>query len=98
MLKDVLMSAGCASLGMPMLSVSAGTATLQESELQAIALNYVADNSRVDPKKFPTFNSSQKCSNCALVQGRVGFWRPCTLFPKKLVFHNGWCRTWAAKS
>ncbi|MGI5309637.1 high-potential iron-sulfur protein [Rheinheimera sp. WS51] len=38
------------------------------------------------------------CSNCALIQGAEGEeWRPCAIFPGKLVHSNGWCAAWAKK-
>jgi hypothetical protein len=40
----------------------------------------------------------QTCANCALVQGADGdAWRPCQIFPGKLVNADGWCTVWAAK-
>jgi len=39
------------------------------------------------------------CSNCALIQGNDGDeWRPCQIFPGKLVNANGWCSVWAPKA
>jgi hypothetical protein len=41
----------------------------------------------------------QNCANCALVQGEDGQqWRPCQIFPGKLVNADGWCSVWAAKA
>ncbi|WIH28234.1 high-potential iron-sulfur protein [Photobacterium damselae] len=55
---------------------------------QAKALRYV-DKSTVD---------GQICANCALIQGKDGDeWRPCAIFPGKLVNANGWCSAYAPK-
>jgi hypothetical protein len=41
----------------------------------------------------------QNCSNCALIQGNDGeAWRPCSIFPGKLVNSEGWCAAWAKKA
>lgn len=65
----------------------------------AVALSYFEDASKVDPKKFPTYKPEQKCSTCIQLQGKAGDpWRPCTLFPGKLVNANGWCKVWVKKS
>ena len=41
----------------------------------------------------------QSCANCALVQGADGdAWRPCQIFPGKLVNAEGWCSVWAPKA
>ena len=38
------------------------------------------------------------CANCALIQGAESEeWRPCAIFPGKLVHNNGWCAAWAKK-
>ena len=40
----------------------------------------------------------QTCANCALIQGADGDeWRPCQIFPGKLVAADGWCSVWAPK-
>lgn len=39
-----------------------------------------------------------KCANCMYVQGADGDqYRPCHVFPNKLVNANGWCNTWVKK-
>jgi len=65
----------------------------------AMALSYFEDASKVDVKKFPTYKPDQKCSNCMQLQGKAGdAWRPCNLFPGKLVNANGWCKVWVKKA
>jgi hypothetical protein len=35
------------------------------------------------------------CGNCAHIQGDAAAeWRPCNIFPGKLVNKNGWCAAW----
>lgn len=37
----------------------------------------------------------QICGNCNLIQGEDGQeWRPCAIFPGKLVANEGWCAAW----
>lgn len=59
---------------------------LTEDDPQASALKYVHQSPYED----------RQCSNCVLLQGKEGDeWRPCQLFPGKLVSAKGWCSAWA---
>jgi High potential iron-sulfur protein len=61
----------------------------------AIALDYVENASQVDVKKFPQFVQGSNCENCLQLQGSAGNnYRPCSLFPGKLVSVSGWCKGW----
>lgn len=61
---------------------------LAEDDAQAAALKYV----HASP------DSEKHCANCALIQGADGEeWRPCALFPGKVVNANGWCSAYAPK-
>ena len=41
----------------------------------------------------------QTCANCALIAGNDGDeWRPCQIFPGKVVNAAGWCSVWAPKA
>lgn len=71
---------------------------LDEKDPQALALGYVNDATQVDAKKYPTYKPGQNCANCVQLQGRDGFWRPCTIFPGKLVNAKGWCNVWVQKT
>lgn len=65
----------------------------------AQALSYFEDGSKVDPKKFPTYKPEQRCDNCLQLQGKAGDpWRPCNLFPGKLVNAKGWCKVYIKKA
>jgi hypothetical protein len=70
---------------------------IEESDPIAQSLKYVHDSSTVDPAQRANPAPEQMCSNCALLQGDSGDWRPCQIFPGKLVNANGWCSVWAPK-
>ncbi len=71
---------------------------LDPADPAAKALLYVHDVADVD-KSNPMaarFEASQNCANCAQIQGEDGAeWRPCGIFPGKVVAANGWCSVWA---
>lgn len=72
---------------------------LAEDDPMAAAMKYVHDASTVDPATRVNPAPEQHCSNCALIQGNDGDeWRPCQIFPGKLVNANGWCSVWAPKA
>ena len=65
----------------------------------AIALSYHESAKTVDAAKFPMFKPDQKCSNCLQLTGKAGDpWRPCNLFPGKLVSAGGWCKAYVKKA
>lgn len=64
----------------------------------AVSQGYVEDASQVDVKKYPAFVKDSSCENCLLLQGTAGAgYRPCGLFPGKLVSEKGWCKGWSAE-
>ena len=72
---------------------------LEESDPTAQSLKYVHDASTVDPASRANPAPEQDCANCALIQGTDGDeWRPCQIFPGKLVAAAGWCSVWAPKA
>ena len=72
---------------------------LAEDDPLAVAMKYVHDASKVDPESRPQPGDVQTCANCALIQGAEGDeWRPCQIFPGKLVAADGWCQVWAPMS
>jgi hypothetical protein len=76
----------------------AATTRLDPKDPAAIKLAYVEDAARLDPKAQPKFITGSNCENCLLLQGKPGDeYRPCTLFPGKLVKISGWCTGWAAE-
>jgi hypothetical protein len=71
---------------------------LDEKDPLAVAMGYVHDVKKVDPNKTPQFKPGSKCVNCVQLTGKEGDeWRPCNIFPGKLVNANGWCKVWVVK-
>ena len=61
----------------------------------AVALGYVLNVAEVDVKKYPQYVPGSNCENCLQLQGSAGNnYRPCGLFPGKLVAVGGWCKGW----
>src|SRR5690606_26276113 len=59
---------------------------LDEKDPVAVAVAYVHDATKVDPAKNPQFKKGQFCHNCVQLTGKEGEqWRPCNIFPGKLV-------------
>jgi len=93
-----------------MMQVAAGSAALaatramaqakvEESDPQAKALDYKADGTKVDVKKYPKHTAADKCATCALYQGKPGDAAgACPLFAGKVVAANAWCSAWAKKA
>jgi len=83
------------SAAMSRRSPAAEPSRLDIKDPAAIALGYVENASQVDGKKFPQFAQGSNCENCLLLQGSAGNnYRPCSLFPGKLVSVSGWCKGW----
>jgi hypothetical protein len=77
----------------------AGPPKLDPTEAAAKALGYVPDATKVDAKANPMYKAGSNCSNCVQLQGKAGdAFRPCNLFPGKLVSANGWCKVYAKKA
>ena len=71
---------------------------LQPKDPTAVALGYNEDATKVDVTQFPNYKSGQTCATCLQLKGESGQpWRPCNLFPGKLVNANGWCRVWVKR-
>ena len=72
---------------------------LSEDDPTATAMRYTHDASTVDPASRANPAAEQTCANCALIQGNDGDeWRPCQIFPGKVVNAKGWCSVWAPKA
>ena len=77
---------------------AAALQNLDPKSPSAVDKGYVEDAARVDLKKFPSYVKGSNCENCLLLQGSAGdAYRPCTLFPGKLVSIKGWCSAWTAE-
>jgi hypothetical protein len=83
------------SAAMSLATVTGRANRLDVKDPAAIAQGYVENASQVDVKKFPQFVQGTNCENCLLLQGSAGNnYRPCSLFPGKLVSVSGWCKGW----
>lgn len=73
-----------------------GAAKLDVNDPAALALGYVENAAAVDVKKYPAFVPGSNCESCLRLEGAPGNdYRPCGLFPGKLVSVRGWCSGWA---
>ena len=71
---------------------------LTEDDPIGSAMRYTPDSSTVDPASRPNAAADQNCVGCALLQGNDGDpWRPCQIFPGKVVNASGWCSAWTPK-
>lgn len=71
---------------------------LDPADPVATSMRYTHDASEVDPASRANPAADQNCANCALIQGEDGEdWRPCQIFPGKVVAAAGWCSVWAPK-
>jgi hypothetical protein len=74
---------------------AAEPARLAVNDPTALALDYVENAAQVDRKKYPNYSPGSNCENCLQLQGTAGNnYRPCGLFPGKLVSVSGWCKGW----
>jgi hypothetical protein len=79
-------------------SLGAEPEKLNVKDPAAVALGYVENTAQVDLKKYPAYVKGSNCENCLQLQGKAGDnYRPCGLFPGKLVAVSGWCSGWAAE-
>ena len=91
-------AAGCLA-GTSRVAVAQDMPKVSEDDPMAKGMRYTHDASTVDPSTRANPAPDQDGANCALVQGNDGDeWRPCQIFPGKLVSANGWCSVWAPKA
>jgi hypothetical protein len=94
-LKKISLAAG-ASAALPWRQGQ--TAALERLDVKdpaAIAVGYVESAAQVDAKKYPEYIQGSNCENCLQLQGSPGnTYRPCSLFPGKVVAVSGWCKAW----
>jgi hypothetical protein len=103
--RDVLKGAMAGLIAIPVLALTRNVhaqttpVKLDEKDAQAVALGYVADAKKVDAKANPTYKPDQTCASCLQMTGKAGdAYRPCNLFPGKVVSANGWCKAWMKKA
>lgn len=98
LLKALVAAAGAGAVAGTVRRVAAApeaAARLDPRDPAAVALAYVTDAARVDPKTEPSFVAGHSCANCMQLQGTAGDpYRPCGAFAGKLVDVKGWCRAW----
>lgn len=96
LIKDLVLVAGSAALLPAVRAAAAEPPHLDVKDPAALALGYVEKATQVDVKKFPGYEKGSNCENCSVLQGSAGAaYRPCNLFPGKLVSAAGWCSGWA---
>jgi hypothetical protein len=98
LVKNLSMAAAATSLLPPLQSRAAEPPHLDVKDPAAVKVGYVENASQVDVKKYPAYVKGSNCENCLLLQGTTGaHYRPCSLFPGKLVSVSGWCSGWSAE-
>jgi hypothetical protein len=98
LVKNLSMAAVATALLRPQQSQAAGPPHLDVKDPAALKLGYVENATQVDVKKYPSYIKGSNCENCLLLQGASGaHYRPCDLFPGKLVSVSGWCSSWSAE-
>ncbi|WP_026375399.1 high-potential iron-sulfur protein [Aestuariibacter salexigens] len=88
--RDFLKLSGTSLIGMTLGGVTLRASAQEQVKLDdptAKALQYTHESAI----------EGQACSNCMHIQGDAADWRPCALFPGKLVNNNGWCAAWSKK-
>jgi hypothetical protein len=98
--RAMLKTSGFAAAGLLLAwrTPAASAERLNVKDPEAAALGYVENSGQVDVKKYPTYIKGSNCENCLQLQGTPGNnYRPCSLFPGKLVSVSGWCSGWAAE-
>ena len=71
---------------------------LSTSDPAAVKVSYIEEAGHLDLKTHPNYVAGSNCDNCLLLQGKPGnTYRPCTLFPGKLVKISGLCSSWTSE-
>ena len=72
---------------------------VEEKDPTAVQLGYVADATKANKAKYPTYAAGQNCAGCQLYQGKADSTSgPCPLFTGKQVSAKGWCSAYAKKA
>ena len=89
---------GAALLAAPE-AFAADAPLLDEKDPTAVSLGYVADATKANKAKYPTYAAGQACGSCALYQGKAGEAAgPCPLYAGKRVPVKAWCSAYAKKA
>lgn len=90
--RDFLKLSGSTVIGITLGGIALRANAQEQVKLDdptAVALKYVHE----------TTVEGQNCANCQYIAGEEGKeWRPCGIFPGKLVNNNGWCSAWMLKA
>lgn len=90
--RDFLKMSGTTLIGMTLGGVALRANAQEQVKLDdatAVALKYT-HKSEVE---------GANCGNCNYVAGEAGAeWRPCAIFPGKVVASEGWCSAWIKKA
>jgi hypothetical protein len=90
---------GTAAMAATVVPPAGPAGMVNEKDATATALGYVADTTKADQKKFPAHVAAQKCSACALYQGKAGDSAgACPIFAGKQVAASGWCSSFVKKA
>ncbi|CAN5252225.1 high-potential iron-sulfur protein [soil metagenome] len=93
----VVLPSARALLGAKAFAEDEALSKLELDDPQASALAYTHDAGTAEG--HPAYAEGELCSNCMHIQGNEGdAWRPCAIFPAKLVNAGGWCSAWVAKA
>ncbi len=97
LLKRLSLSAGVGAAAVPKRPAKAAQpALLDVNDPAAIKVSYLLEVSHLDMKLHPSYVVGSRCENCMLILDKPGYaYRPCSLFPGKLVKTSGWCTSWA---
>jgi hypothetical protein len=72
---------------------------LTGTEMDAIALEFVPDATRLHPSLQPRYKPGSRCGECYFFQGRrQSDAAPCTVFAGYRVPSGGWCREFAPRT
>ncbi|HMD75147.1 MAG TPA: high-potential iron-sulfur protein [Steroidobacteraceae bacterium] len=95
LLKRLSLTAGVGA-AVPVLPTRAEEpALLDANDPAAVKVSYILEASLIDRSNHPDYVPGSRCENCMLIQDKPGFaYRPCSLFPGRLVKVSGWCTSW----
>jgi hypothetical protein len=89
--RDFLKLSGSTLIGLTLGGIALRANAQEKLKLDdptAVALKYVHE-SKIE---------GSQCANCQYIQGADGQeWRPCGIFPGKVVSSKGWCSAWMKK-
>lgn len=94
--KNLAFAAGAVALSYQ--ATNAAEPRLEVKDPAAMARGYVEHADQINVEKYPSYVKGSTCENCLLLQGSSGAnYRPCSLFPGKVVSVDGWCSGWTAE-